>query len=358
MRICLIFLLFCAMAHAAPGPELRTWRAVRGFTIQARFVSYEDGLVTLRRHDGQIVTVRVEQLTPRDRDEVQRWAGAEAQGTIPAGSGQPEGRRTLTWQALRRGDPWHPAIRDSEKGPLLRLSRSWSHAESQHFIVHYLQTGYARTVARQADFFYDYITADLRGLQDRDAGKSSIVVLRNSREWDRFLEESKVAPEWASAFVMGPVMYLYDFGANQSRLNSHVLAHEISHLVLNRFFVRDPPLWLNEGLAEWYGSVAWKAFQGQRVNPRNELGPLPNPYPLDALLSARMYPERPEEIARFYETSHHLVGFLMQRKDTPAFVRFLSRITVENRSLAEALREVYEFNSLDELKVAFLEFVR
>lgn len=359
LRCLLLSLSFCLAGFTLRAEEVRVWRAVRGFTIHASFVSYEDGEVTLRRHDGQLVTVAFDRLTPRDREEVQRIVGEDALGSRPAGEqSMRDGRRDLTWRSVRGGDPWHPRMRTADRNALLRISRSWNHAETEHFRIHYQQTGFARAVARQADFFYEYIRADLPGMRDREQGKSSIVILRSQAEWRRFLEETEAVPEWAAAFVAGPVMFLQDMGANQSRQNTHILAHEMSHLVLNRFFARQPPLWLNEGLAEWYGHIAWKAFQGQRVNPRAELGTLARPLPLAQVMALEGYPDDPAVIRLFYQTSHHLVGFLMLEKDRPAFVRFLLRVTQDGVPAMEAIREEYGFENVEDLEATFRRFLR
>ena len=355
----LVFVLALALCVlGVKAEELRTWRAMGGFTVQARFLEYEDGTVRLQRHNGELIEVRLERLTPADRREVQRLAGEAARGSLPAGQFEvPSGRRELTWRNLNVGDHWPASMTEAEKEALLGLGRGWQHAETRFFLLHYQQMGYARTVARQADFFYQFIAADLPGLQDRmGERKSSVVVVRNAREWQQFVENAGVAPEWSAAYVHGHVMYLQDMGRSQT--NTHVLAHEMSHLVLNRFFVRPPPLWLNEGLAEWYGHMAWKAFKGQHVNPRREVGRLNNPMPLAQLFAARTYPERREDIPRFYQTSHHLVGFLMLEKDNQAFARFLRRVTVEGVEVMAAIEAEYGYGSLQELEAAFRRFVR
>lgn len=342
-----------------PAEEVRVWRVVGMGTFHASFVSYDEGTVRLRRHDGQILDVRVERLTPRDRSEVQRLAGEDARGSLPAGEvDRGAGRRALTWRAVVRGNPWPAGMLDREREALFQVSRSWNHADTAHVRIHYQDIGYARTVARQADFFYEFIAADLPGFRDRMPGRSSIVILANRRDWERFLAASGAAPEWAAAYVRGPVMFLQAPGTGQSQVAAHVLAHEMSHLVLNRFFPRPPPLWLNEGLAEWYGSIAWKAFQGRRALPHAELTGLRDPLPLAMVLAVEGYPADPQTIGRFYRTSHHLVGFLMLQRDQQAFVRFLERITVNGLPQMQALREVYGFESVAELEAAFHQFLR
>lgn len=356
--VTLLLALLVPVAGYSQNPEMRTWRAPGVFSVRASFVKYDEGMVTLQRHNGELIEVRVERLTPADRNHVMRLAGENARGSLPAGQVErPTGRRELTWRNLNLGDHWPAEMTNNERSALQGVSRNWNHAETEYFIVHYHQLGYVRTVARQADFFYQFISADLPGFRDRRSGKSHIVVIRSLREWENFVRDSGVAPEWSAAYVHGHIMYLPDMGRG-GKANSHVLAHEMSHLVLNRFFARQPPLWLNEGLAEWYGHIGWRAFNGRNVNPGGELGRLRNPMPLQQLFALQAYPDGQEDIARFYQTSHHLVGFFMMEKDKPTFVRFLERVTVQGEPVFEAIQDLYGFNSLQELETAFRRFVR
>src|SRR5690606_1907444 len=108
-------------------------------------------------------------------------------------------------------------------------------------------------------------------------------------------------------------MFLYDL--DDTEASADLLAHEMSHLVLNRFFARRPPLWLNEGLAEWYGNMGHQAFKGQKVKPSDGMGRLVERFPLEALLEMSGYPEDRRQIQAFYQTSKQVVGMLMLRKD-------------------------------------------
>ena len=97
-------------------------------------------------------------------------------------------------------------------------------------------------------------------------------------------------PEWTFSRVEGPVMFLQQ--AENTSSSGDVLAHEMTHLVMNRFFERRRPLWLNEGLAEYYGEFAYSAFKGVKKSKRAQFGRLANAVPagrtaLRADLSAR-----------------------------------------------------------------------
>lgn len=355
-RGCFIVLaLLCALLRAQEG-EVRTWRALGGFKTEAAFLRYDAGTVHLRKTDGTEIAVRIERLVAQDQAAVIALAGAQARGAIPAGQiEKPTGRRELTWQELVRGDPWPTGMSEDVKQALTGLKRPWRHAESEYFMLHYQEVGFAKQVARMADFQYQYIAADLPGFKERVTEKSHIVVLRNQEEWKSFLKNANSAPEWAGAYVHGMIMYLYD--TDNSKSNANILAHEMSHLVLNRFFRMPPPLWLNEGLAEWYGNLGHSAFKGQKVDVTRGLGKQENPFTVSAITNLKQYPANPAEVNRFYATSQQLVGMLMLRRDQSAFVEFLQAITVEGKSFMEPLSEVYGLGDLNAFQQAFDAFL-
>ena len=348
------FVLFlCTLAPA----EVRRWRAVGGYETAAEFVSYDAGIVKLKKTDGEVIDVPLERLIANDRVVVIDLAGQHARGEfVPAGQIQkPTGRRELTWKPIETGKPWPKDMPESVKSALLSLDRDWEHAETEYFIIHYQQVGFAKKVARMADFQYQYIAADLPGFKEWATEKSHIVVLRSTEDWREFLMKAQNAPIWSAAYVQGMTMYLQDTDSSTS--NANILAHEMSHLVLNRFFRIRPPIWLNEGLAEWYGNVGHSAFKGKKVDVEKGLGDLDDPYSLQELTEIKGYPEGDENIHRFYNTSQQVVGMLMLRKDQPSFVEFLKAITVEGKSFEVPMSEVYSINDIPALQQAFNEFL-
>jgi hypothetical protein len=355
--ICGAMLLSAQTPTPAPEGELRVWRAVGEFRTEAVFVAYDAGLVRLRKKDGSEISVRIEQLVPQDRAEVMRLAGANAHGALPAGQIQaPTGRRELTWKEINLGEPWPTSMTSKEKDALLTVGREWKHAETEFFIIHYQQVAFAKRVGRMADFFYQYIASDLPGFQDRQKEKSHIVVVRNSKEWKEFIEKSQTAPEWAAAYVYGQIMYVQDTGDNET--NADILAHEMSHLVLNRFFARTPPLWLNEGLAEWYEAAGWKAFKGQRVNPKEGLGRMADAFTIPELMGMRGYPDGEAQVHRFYRSCRQAEGFLKLEKDQSVFVKFLQAVTVKGADIPAAVKEHYGFENVEDWQKAFIRFLR
>lgn len=348
-------LLFLILPLTTLG-ESRTWRAVGGYKTQASFVSYEGGIVTLRKESGEEVSLPIGRLHPADRTDVITLSSRKVIGNMPQGPVEkPSGRREITWHKLEGQSPWPESLNSRELQALQSVGRTWKHAESRFFIIHYQSLGYAKKVSRIADFLYPYIAADLPGFRDRLEKKSHIVVVRNRSEWLQFLRNSGSFPEWAGAFVRGDSMFLFDMDNNEA--NASILAHEMSHLVLNRFFVHRPPLWLNEGLAEWYGNKGYETFKGQKVDEEDGMGHLPDPISISDLFGSKTYPRDLDLIRRFYGTSKQLVGMLMMSRDQPTFVQFLKLITVDGSSADLALEEIYGFSSPADVETAFDAFL-
>ncbi len=337
--------------------SVRTWKAVGGYETRAAFVSYEAGQVTLRKEDGEEISVPIVRLHPSERAEVIRLSNLQLPDPMPKGPiEKPSGRREITWEELTGPAPWPTLLAPDQLEALKGVGRTWEHAQSRFFILHYQSLGYAKKVSRMADFQYQFIAADLPGFQDRLPHKSHITVIRNRGEWLQFLTSSQAFPSWAAAFVRGDMMFLYDMGDRET--NAEILAHEMSHLVLNRFFRISPPLWLNEGLAEWYGNTGYRTFKGLKVDLEENMGRLMDPLPLETLFGMSAYPEDNREISRFYATSKQVVGMLMLREGQAAFVRFLEAITVKGIDADQALSEIYGFDSVQEVQAAFRQFLR
>jgi hypothetical protein len=233
----------------------------------------------------------------------------------------------------------------------------WRHAQTAHFVLHFDSGIFAVKVARLAEFYYRYISADLRGAQDRMQGRSHIFIFRKESEWKEFLaRHGGGASEWAFSFVAGPLMFLQQAGDTSSSME--VLGHEMTHLVMNRFFTHPLPLWLNEGIAEWYEEFAWAEFKGIKKSRRAQFKDLRTPMPLEVILGLSSYPSQVAAVHIFYGTSKALVGFLQLGAGKPAaFVPYLNDMAGGMDNI-EALQKHYGYASIDALEKDFLKFVR
>ena len=233
----------------------------------------------------------------------------------------------------------------------------WRHLRTPHFILHHDQKMFASKVARMGEQFYSSIAADLPGLADRiTPAPSHIFIFRDPRDWQSVLAAEPGVESWAASFVRGQVMYLQETGMSASDKMS-TLAHEMTHLVFNRFLPVRLPLWLNEGLAEYYGEFAYRAAKGMGQSKSNAFRPLRAWTPLESLLSATDYPANPADVASFYSTSKYLVGFLLLRHPREKWDRFLVRLLAA-RPPTESLLEVYGWPDIAAAERDFAKFAR
>jgi hypothetical protein len=233
---------------------------------------------------------------------------------------------------------------------------TWRHAQTEHFVVHFENGIYASKVARMAEFFHTYVSADLQGAADRLSGRSHVFIFRNEKDWRRFqTDHGQPGLEWSFSMVEGPVMYLQQAG-NASD-SAEVLGHEMTHLVVNRFIEGRLPLWLNEGLAEWYGEFAYAAFKGVKKSKGAQFKRMSVSIPLADLLHAGSYPADPKAVPAFYAVSKHLVGFLQLKQPPEKFVPFV-RAMAGGATVESGLTEVYAFADLQDFAKQFDKFCR
>ena len=253
----------------------------------------------------------------------------------------------------------------ADRGGLLPADRAWldhpdfrwQHLQTEHFIIHHDQRMFAAKVPRLGEQFFTAIPADLPAHRDRTApARSHIFIFRNARDWQAVAAGTPGLDEWTGSFVRGQAMYLQQTGtAAADRMAT--LAHEMTHLVLNRFVpVRLPP-WLNEGLAEYYGEFAYRDAKGLGQSPVNAFRPLKNPLPLAELLAATGYPADAAEVRRFYATSKYLAGFLLLRQPKEKWPVFFARAAAGGDAAA-ALMETYGWPDMASAENIFKAFIQ
>ncbi len=233
----------------------------------------------------------------------------------------------------------------------------WKHLQTEHFVLHHDQKMFAAKVARMGEQFYAAISADLPNLRDRVApARSHIFIFRDPRDWKTVVASTPGMEPWAASFVSGNVMYLQEVGTAASD-KMDMLAHEMTHLVFNRFLPVRLPLWLNEGLAEYYGEFAYRAAKGMGQSKGNAFRPLRTWTPLSELLKATAYPAEPAEVSFFYATSKYLVGYLLLRQPREKWDAFFARLLAGDPA-GPALLETYGWADLAAAEKAFAAFVR
>ena len=233
----------------------------------------------------------------------------------------------------------------------------WKHLQTEHFVLHHEQKIFAAKVARLGEQFYEAISADLPNLHDRTSpARSHVFILRDPRGWKRIVDGTPGLDPWAASFVRGNAMYLQELGTGTGQ-KMEMLAHEMTHLVFNRFLPVRLPLWLNEGLAEYYGEFAYKEARGMGQSKKAAFRPLRNWMPLDQLLAAQSYPSDPMEVDRFYVTSKYLTGYLLLRQPREKWDAFFARLLAGDDATA-ALLETYGWADAAALEKSFAQFAR
>ncbi len=289
--------------------------------------------------------------------------GFEAAAPPEASSAQ----RLQRWGTRPRQAPfdWTPVaaermdsrlMGETERRTLALDAFTWQQAHTEHFVLHHDNEVFAKRIAQMAEYYYDYIASDLRGPRDHMPGRSHIFIFRRAGSWDAFTQAVPTgAGEWAFSFVRGPAMYLQRSG--DPRDNANVLAHEMSHLILNRFFARPIPLWLNEGLAEWYGEFAYSAFNGVTPGVRSRFTQMKASMPMREQLALTSYPPTKRQVSVFYEQSKYLVGYLRIVHGEEPFLRFIGAI-MDGSDPQKALLDCTGFTSLEEVERGFRSFAR
>ena len=232
---------------------------------------------------------------------------------------------------------------------------AWHHLRTAHFVIHYEKKIFAAKVARLAESFYDYISADLPpDLPDRLGDRlSHIFVFADARDWPTVLAGTPGLTPLTVSFVRNQAMYLQEWGDNSSDKMS-VLAHEMTHLVINRFLKKPIPLWLNEGLAEYYGEFAYRAVRGMGQSKSSAFPATKNLLPLQTLLALPTYP--PDTVVlTYYRTAKYLVGFLRLKHAPACWNAYFTAVATGSPS-TPALLSAFPYPDLPSLETAFGKF--
>ena len=226
----------------------------------------------------------------------------------------------------------------------------WKHAETEHFIYHFIHSYVATPVSVEAEFNYRVIAKEL-GLEAMPgaSGKSHIYIFEEPGDWKIFQSYAHLEPWTGGIHSLGSLFIVRD---PSFKFSSNSLGHEIAHLILFRVYQRALPRWLDEGFAEYISRIAQASFQRARnyiARPHSESIPAGAFIPLARLTTLTDYPAS-EEINTFYQESERLVRFL-SATDKAAF-RVLLDSVARGEAFDTALSRHYSGRFFD---VAALE---
>src|SRR5712671_7378983 len=160
----------------------------------------------------------------------------------------------------------------------IKSTKKWQHGETDHFVIHYFRSG--DRVARRSEEFYGEIKEFFGNRPDLLKGhKSHLFAFAEQQDWTAF--KKAIEQPWIGGITRGNEFFYQATGdSGQFDSKARVQAHEMTHLVFNRFFKGHPPLWLNEGIAEYFGQRKTSSL----IEFRRLMGRTPK-FDLEALLA-------------------------------------------------------------------------
>ena len=230
----------------------------------------------------------------------------------------------------------------------------WKHAETEHFIYHFVHSYVATPVSVEAEFHYRVIAKELEREQLTTDIKSHIYIFERPEEWQQFQAFGRLE-KWTGGIHSAGSLFIQRNPAYKFSNNS--LGHEIVHLVLHRFYTDSIPSWLDEGLAQFISKDAYASYQRARgyiSKPHSESIAPQDLIPIATLVALTQPP--PDKVHTFYDESERLVRFLAAT-DKPAFLKLLDALA-RHHPFEATLSRFYSANfpSLSSLDEKFREY--
>lgn len=229
----------------------------------------------------------------------------------------------------------------------------WKHAETANFVYHYFSSFIAAPVAVEAEFYYRVISKDLGKDTAQWERKSHIYIFESDEDWAMFQQRGALDPWTGGAHSQGSLFIQRN---PKLKFKGSTLGHEVTHLVIERFYGAGVPLWLNEGYAEYASGICYAAFnraRGYSARPTSRPVPANLYLPLKNLTSMLSYPAETMQVAVFYSESERLVRYL-SGLDKRGFATFLEAMGKGNK-IETALNKGFggRFINLEALEQAF-----
>lgn len=230
----------------------------------------------------------------------------------------------------------------------------WKHAESEHFIYHFVHSYVATPVSVEAEFHYRVIAKELEREQLTTDIKSHIYIFERPEEWQQFQAFGRLE-KWTGGIHSAGSLFIQRDPAYKFSNNS--LGHEIVHLVLHRFYTDSIPAWLDEGLAQFISKDSYASYhraRGYIAKPHSESIAPQNLISVATLVALTQPPS--DKVHTFYDESERLVRFLAST-DKPAFLKLLDALA-RHQPFEVTLSRFYpaNFPSLSSLDEKFRDY--
>ena len=199
----------------------------------------------------------------------------------------------------------------------------WKHAETEHFIYHFVHTYVATPISVEAEFHYRVVAKEIEREQSAGDTKSHIYIFEQPEQWRQFQTLGELEP-WTGGIHSAGSLFVVRNPAYKFTNNS--LGHEIVHLVLHRFYPDGIPCWLDEGLAQYVSKGAHASYQRARgyiAKPHSQAIAAQDFIPLPTLVAMTHPPS--DRVETFYDESERLVRFLVLT-DKASFLALLDAL--------------------------------
>lgn len=201
---------------------------------------------------------------------------------------------------------------------------SWKHAETEHFVYHFVHGYVATPVSVEAEFHYRVVVKELEREPPGGDTKSHVYIFERPEDWRQFQSVGGLEP-WTGGIHSQGSLFIVRNPAYKFTDNS--LGHEITHLVMHRFYPNGIPRWLDEGFAQYISKKAFASYQrarGYLAKPRSHLVANEKMIPLATFVTMN-YPASTDAVSSFYDQSERLVRFLTA-KDKTSFLALLDAL--------------------------------
>jgi hypothetical protein len=230
----------------------------------------------------------------------------------------------------------------------------WKHGETDHFIYHFVHSYVATPVSIEAEFHYRVIAKNLEREQPPGDTKSHIYIFERPEDWRQFQSLGALEPWTGGIHSQGSLFIVRNPGY---KFTNNSLGHEISHLVLHRFYSGGIPCWLDEGYAQYVSKDSHASFErarGYMAKPYSEAIAPQDLIPLAILTNMTRPPN--DRVETFYAESERLVRFLVV-SDKPSFLALLDALA-RHQPFETTLPRIYagKFMNIAGLEEKFREY--
>lgn len=227
----------------------------------------------------------------------------------------------------------------------------WKHGETEHFIYHFVNGYVVTPISVEAEFHYRVVAKELQREQPPGDTKSHIYVFERPADWQQFQSAGRLEKWSGGIHSQGSLFIVRD---PAFKFSGNVLGHEISHLVLHRFYSDGIPCWLDEGFAQFVSKGAHASYQrarGYLAKPRSQAIATDELIPLARLVAMTQPPS--DNVETFYDQSERLVRFLAFTSK-PNFLALLDALA-RHQPFESALLRIYagQFASIAALEEQF-----